>query len=239
MSGRAAAPFSALLCGLLAAGCSTMPRLISSADLEARDLRILELEREVGRARAEAASLRLKVTELEHERAEAAAESAATAPAPLAPVAPDTPPLLVAPRLAVEESDLADSGSASSGAPDDVARYEAALAALNAGRLDEAERALSSFAESSRDSNLADNAWFWLGESRAVRGDAAGAIDAYRTAVDRYPEGNKIPDALFKLGVALDATGQSAAARESWSELVRRFPTTAAADAASLRLDAP
>lgn len=230
------------LCTLLAAGCSTMPQLVSSSDLEARDRRILELEREIGRARAEAATLRQRVTELERAAAESAPvetpESPAVReadrepePAPL-PIAPD-----VAPRIAIEESNLAEATSVGA-APEGTARYEAALAALNAGRVEEAERELLRFAESSPDSDLADNAWFWLGESRAAHGDTAGAIEAYRTAVDRYPEGNKIPDALLKLGVALDVIGQRGAAREIWAELVRRFPTTAAADAAALRLEA-
>lgn len=230
------------LCALLAAGCSTMPQLVSSSDLEARDRRILELEREVGRARAEAATLRQRVTELERAAAESAPVETPEPPAalemgaaPEASPAPGAPE--VAPRIAIEESDLAEAGSAGASA-EGAARYEDALAALAAGRVEEAERALSSFAEGSPDSDLADNAWFWLGESRAARGDTAGAIDAYRTAVDRYPEGNKIPDALLKLGVALDATGQRGAAREIWAELVRRFPTTAAADAAILRLEA-
>lgn len=232
------------LCSLLVAGCSSMPQLVSNDDLEARDRRILELEREVSRARAEAATLRARVAELER-------TVAASTPPPLAPpaaagepVATDEPPESIgvapaaAPRFAIEESDLAEP-QGTGAAPGDAARYEAALAALNAGRLDEAERELLSFAESARESDLADNAWFWLGESRAARGDLPAAIDAYRTAIDRYPEGNKVPDALLKLGVALDATGQREPAREVWSELVRRFPTTAAADAASLRLEAP
>lgn len=230
---------TALLCALLAAGCSTMPQLVSSSDLEARDRRILELEREVGRARAEAAALRQRVAELERAAADSAPVESPEPPAVLesAP-APEPSPAVVAPRIAIEESDLADVGGAGA-APEGAGRYEDALAALNAGRVEEAERLLTNFAESSPDSDLADNAWFWLGESRAVRGDAAGAIEAYQTAIDRYPEGNKIPDALLKLGVALEATGQRGAARETWAELVRRFPATAAADAAALRLEAP
>lgn len=230
---------------ILAAGCTTMPRLMSSNDLDASERRILELEREVGVARAEADALRQRVAELER-AAEAAAAIRATAPeSPQAPEpvveeSPAPPPA----RVAVEESDLAEPGSpgdtASSGEPAaDAAAYETALRALRDGRVAEAEDELRRFVVSFPGSDLADNAWFWLGESRAAAGDPAGAIDAYRTAIDRYPEGNKIPDVLLKMGVALAATGENAAARESWSELVRRFPNTAAAEAARVRLEAP
>ncbi|MGH7858522.1 MAG: tol-pal system protein YbgF, partial [Candidatus Binatia bacterium] len=118
-------------------------------------------------------------------------------------------------------------------------RYEAALVALRDGRTEEAERELLAFAREEPTSDLADNAWFWLAESRLARGHTAGAIEAYRTAIDRYPEGNKIPDALFKLGVAFEAVGNGGAAREAWQELVRRFPTSAAAETAAERLEAP
>jgi len=232
---------AALTVGALA-GCSAMPRLISADDLAARDRRILELEREVGKARDEAAALRRRVTDLERELEARPVEPppAAVAP-PTAPV--DLEPLAAPPaRVEVEESDLIDAEPATGGAPaptaesDSDSSYEAALVALRDGRTEEAERLLIEFAEGSPSSDLADNAWFWLGESRAARGDHASAIDAYRTAIDRYPEGNKVPDTLLKLGVALANVGETGPAREAWQELVRRFPTTAAAEAALEKL---
>jgi tol-pal system protein YbgF len=138
----------------------------------------------------------------------------------------------------LEESDLSEAQSAPT-ASAGAARYEAALVALRDGRAAEAERELLAFAESEPTSDLADNAWFWLAESRLARGDTAGAIEAYRTTIDRYPEGNKIPDALLKLGVALEAGGNLEAAREAWRELVRRFPTSAASEIAAARLERP
>jgi len=230
---------------LALAGCSSMPRLISSDDLAARDRRILELEREVGVARSESDALRRRVAELERELA---ARPSEPPPAVEAAPAPDVEPLAPPPpRVELEESDLledetpagrasgAEASAPDSGAPGDSS-YEAALVALRDGRTEEAERRLIEFAEGFPGSELADNAWFWLGESRAARGDHAGAVDAYRTAIDRYPEGNKIPDTLLKLGVALSNLGESGPAREAWQELVRRFPTTAAAEAALAKL---
>jgi tol-pal system protein YbgF len=243
-------PAALTLTLLLAGGCSTMPQLTSSAEVEARDRRILELEREIGRSRAEAASLRQRVSDLEREldRALERERAGETASAPLAGGGElatagvgEESAIAPPPRLAVEESDLSDlvGPEVAGGEPGRNAEYESALTALRDGRVEEAERELERFASSATDSDLADNAWFWLGESRLARGDTAGAIDAYRTAIDRYPEGNKVPDALWKLGVALAASGDSSAAREVWNELVRRFPSSAVAEAARARLQEP
>ena len=61
--------------------------------------------------------------------------------------------------------------------------------------------------------------------------------------VERYPDGNKVPDALLKIGLGLENEGSAALAREVYDELVRPFPETAAAEAARPRLaglgDAP
>jgi len=71
-----------------------------------------------------------------------------------------------------------------------------------------------------------------------VRQDTAGAAQAYRAAIEKYPNGNKIPDALFKLGHCLALAGDEAGAAEVWRELVRRFPGTVAAERARDRLGA-
>jgi tol-pal system protein YbgF len=230
---------AAALAALALAGCSAVPQLVSRDALAARDRRILELEREVARARAEAARLGERVAQLERAAAESAARPPAAPAATPPPPAADEPAAPSAPaRIEIEESDLAAPASATArDAGDASARYEAALALLRDGKTVDAESALRSFAAEHPDSELADNAWFWIGEARLVGGDAAGAIEAYRTGIERYPEGNKVPDALYKLGVALAAAGRGEAAREAWDELVRRFPTSAAAEAALARLE--
>jgi tol-pal system protein YbgF len=226
---------------LLASGCSSAPRLVPSAELDSRERHILELERRASSARAENEALRARIAELERQCA-ASPLPPSTAPPP-APV-PIEEPVVAPPRPVeieasdLEESDLVDAQSAPA-TSDSAARYEAALVALRDGRNEEAERALLAFAQEESGSDLADNAWYWLAESRLARGHTAGAIEAYRTAIDRYPEGNKIPDALLKLGVAFEAVGNRAAAREAWAELVRRFPTSAAAETAAERLETP
>ena len=53
--------------------------------------------------------------------------------------------------------------------------------------------------------------------------------------VDRHPEGNKVPDALLKMGLCLEQLGDLAGAREVYTEIIRRFPGYAASVTAEER----
>ncbi len=221
-------------------GCASGP-LALPRDAEARrtetERRLIELERQAVKARIEQERLERRVAELEAlSRPSRPAAPPAAAPAARPPVveAPVAAPLSVA--AWVEEDDLADDPPPGAPAGTPQAVYEAALALHDGGRAGEAESAFRAFLAAHPSSDLADNAWFWIGESRLSRQDPLGAAEAYRQAIERYPQGNKVPDALLKLGHALDLAGDAGAARAVWQELVQRFPTTAAAESARGRL---
>jgi tol-pal system protein YbgF len=215
------------LVAVLAAGCSSMSGWSSTADKAALERRLLELERDAVRSRLEIERLQRRIAELETREptAPAAARPGRSATPATAPAAP------VRPTAHIEESELADEPRRGTGGS-----YERGLQHLRDGRPEAAETELLSFAAAQPDSDLADNAWFWIGESRLLRGDWTASLDAYRTTIDRYPEGNKVPDALLKMGHVLSLRGEHGPARETWSELVRRFPQTVAADDARRRL---
>ncbi|HLF56002.1 MAG TPA: tol-pal system protein YbgF [Thermoanaerobaculia bacterium] len=264
----AALVLAALALGCASGSTSSSP-WSAAAEHEELERRLLALERETTHARLEIERLQRRVAELEAAaRPRGAARPTAVPPppaippparrrsesVPAAPAAPipntagDTVPNTTGDTVrdttgdtvgGIEESELEEEAASVAPASPATASYESALRILRDGDPADAERALRAFVASAPDSDLADNAWFWIGESLLVRGDARGALEAYRTAIDRYPEGNKIPDALFKLGHALALTGEPGAAREAWSELVRRFPDTAAAERASERLASP
>jgi TolA-binding protein len=67
-------------------------------------------------------------------------------------------------------------------------------------------------------------------------GDLNGALTAFRETVQRFPQGNKVPDALLKAGQSLEGTGDREGAKQSYQEIVRRFAGTAAAAVAEERL---
>ena len=230
MSGRAAA----LAVALAAAGCASSP-FAADSGAEARqaalERRLAEVERQTVESRQELERVRRRVAELE------AARAAAPAPAPPAAAAlgeEAAPMPAPAPPTAIEEHDLTDDEPTSSAAPGAAAplpppaseqeAYDRALAELRAGRPGEAETLFAAFLAAHPDSELADNAAFWIGEARLAAGDRAGAIAAYRSAVERYPAGNKVPDALYKLATTWRRLGDEAAARRAAQRLTTEFP---------------
>ncbi len=100
----------------------------------------------------------------------------------------------------------------------------------------DAEARFAAFLARSPQSDLADNAQFWIGECHYARGDYPAALEAFTEVVDRFPKGNKVPDAMLKAAKTLEATGDIDAARTTYREVETRFPGTAAAAIAGERL---
>jgi tol-pal system protein YbgF len=99
----------------------------------------------------------------------------------------------------------------------------------------DAEASFQRFLQAEPNSELADNAQYWIGECRYSRGDMRGALAAFREAVARYPQGNKTPDALLKAGMCLESLGDREGARTTYQEVLHRFPGTAVAAVAEER----
>ncbi len=228
----------------LAGGCASLP-FGGEQRAEARraeaEQRIFELERQAVKSRLELERLERRIAEIE-------ARAGGSRPAVVVPVqapattlerpveAPVAPP---APRATIDESELEDDEPEVAAPASEQEAYDSALALLRERRPDAAEAAFADFLRAHPDSDLADNAAFWIGEARLARGDGAGAIAAYRDMVERYPGGNKVPDALYKLGHALALGGDLEGARLVWRELATRFAGSAAAERALERLAEP
>lgn len=107
--------------------------------------------------------------------------------------------------------------------------YDEAYTAFHMQRYSEAESLFQLYLARYSDTDLADNAQFWIGECRYARKDFEGALEAFSVTVERYPEGNKIADALLKAGKCLEAMGDDERARATYEEIQTRFPGSAAA----------
>jgi len=116
--------------------------------------------------------------------------------------------------------------------------YDEAYTLFHQQRYAEAEASFRQLIERFADSELADNAQFWIGECRYARGDFSSALAAFTTTVQRYPAGNKVPDAMLKAGKCLEALGDLTRAKESYREVVAGFPGSSAAAHAEDRLNA-
>jgi tol-pal system protein YbgF len=85
-------------------------------------------------------------------------------------------------------------------------------------------------------SELADNAQYWIGESYYAQKDYKQALVEFETAVQSFPQGDKVPAALLKAGFCQQQLGQKDAARKTFEDLVARFPNSEEARLATTKL---
>ncbi len=117
-----------------------------------------------------------------------------------------------------------------------VSLYRHSLDALRAGKHDEAIRGFREFLRLYPNHDLADNSQYWLGECFYDRKDYASAVREFRRVIERYPNGNKVPDAMLKVGYSYLALGSTEAGRQTLMQLQRSYPRHQAAVLAGTRL---
>jgi tol-pal system protein YbgF len=114
--------------------------------------------------------------------------------------------------------------------------YLAALANHRAGRHQAAARAFRAFLAGHRMSVLAGNALYWMGESYYDLGEYFSALDTFRTLVENYPNGNKAPGGLLKMGYCFLRLRQQQNARTVLAQVVEIFPKSDVARLANAAL---
>jgi tol-pal system protein YbgF len=117
-----------------------------------------------------------------------------------------------------------------------VGLYRKAFEALRAGKPEEAAQGFKEFLRAFPASDLADNSQYWLGECFYDRKDFTQAVREFRRVVERYPNGNKVPDALLKVGFSYLALGSAEAGKQTLTQLQRSYPRHEAAVLAGARL---
>lgn len=86
------------------------------------------------------------------------------------------------------------------------------------------------------ESNLADNAQFWIGECYFREGNFKQAILEYEKVISQYPKSAKLPAALFKQGMAFEKLGDLESARYLYTKVSKEHPESDQAKMAELRL---
>lgn len=72
-------------------------------------------------------------------------------------------------------------------------------------------------------SDLADNAYYWMGEIYYAGKNYPAAIQSFQTVMQLYPQGNKVPDAMLKMGYAYAKIRQYGVARSILNDVAMRF----------------
>ncbi len=110
--------------------------------------------------------------------------------------------------------------------------YNAAYDLIKQRKYDEAVTALHTFINDHPDSQLAANAYYWLGEVYLVLPKLEQARQSFIIVVGKYPQHRKAPDALYKLGVTYDRLGDKGEARKYLQQTIDRYPQSSSANLA-------
>ena len=116
--------------------------------------------------------------------------------------------------------------------------YKDAYETFQKGDYEGARRKFEAFIKQYPNTELSDNAQFWVGETYYARKDYEKAILEYEKAIAKYPEGDKVPSALFKQGLAFLELGDKTNGRNLLKRVIERYPQSEQADIAKKRLEA-
>ena len=122
------------------------------------------------------------------------------------------------------------------GIPDPEAAYQAAYSDIASGRYDLARQAFEQYLVHYPDTEVSDNAQYWIGECYYATGNFEGAIAAFEKVVRNYPKGDKVPAALFKIGVSHARLGHNEDAKRYFRQVIQKYPRSAEASLAKERL---
>ena len=115
--------------------------------------------------------------------------------------------------------------------------YRNGITLFGKNRFPEARAAFQQVFDADPSGELADNALFWIGETYYSAGDFNNASRYYKRVSDEYGDQNKAPDAMYKLALTYEKTGDLALARTTLQQVIARYPYSAPAAAAKSELN--
>ena len=134
-----------------------------------------------------------------------------------------------------ERPDTSSAGQPRSVDPGEL--YDLALRDYQRGSYDVAVRQLTQYMEYFPNSDLADDAQYYIGECYYTQSLYTQALDAYEHLLSAYPDGNKVPATLLKIAFIKVARKELPAARSYLERVVGEYPGTEEAQLARMRLD--
>lgn len=241
-------------------GCITVPEFRalqrevagmkrSSQDTPDQEARLAELGAELAELRESVGRLQGTIEELRNELLRATADTRVTGPSsaqssdPTGAGEPESgePSGNGSPQLG-EVTPARSAPAGNLGA--EVSSYEEAFRVYRAGQYNEAVGLFDRFLEQYKGSDYADNALYWRAECYFKLEDYERAAVAFEEVVRRYPEGNKVPEALYRQGVALLKIGESAGdvayrsvARQIFERIVAEYAESEQAPQARRQLE--
>jgi tol-pal system protein YbgF len=124
---------------------------------------------------------------------------------------------------AQQASQQAAQQAAASAPPPDVL-YNNALRDYNGGKNDLASQEFSDYIKFYPNTDLAGNAYFYLGELQFKQGNYQAAAQSYDQVLQNFPSGNKAASAELKKGFALLELGKQDDGVAELRHLIQRYP---------------
>ncbi len=115
--------------------------------------------------------------------------------------------------------------------------YKDAYETFQKGDGEGARRKFEAFLKQYPNTELSDNAQFWIGETYYLKKDYEKAILEYEKAITKYPEGDKVPAALYKQALAFLELGDKTNARNLLRKVIERYPGSDQAQMAKKKLE--
>lgn len=119
---------------------------------------------------------------------------------------------------------------------DEKAAYDNAFSALKDLRYAESAQAFLDFIEQYPNSDYADNAQYWLGESFYAAGNYDLALNAFNSLLSDYTDSSKTADALLKIGYSHYEKKEWPQARAALEQVKAQYPDTTLSRLADSRL---
>ena len=136
-----------------------------------------------------------------------------------------------------QSSSQTDTGASAQAVADPAALYNTAYLDFTRGNSDLAIQGFQEYLKLFPDTELSDNAQYWIGESYFTKKEWQMALIEFEKVEKNYPNGNKIPAAIYKIGLCYLNMGIRNRGKDSLRRVVQDFPDTPEASLAKERLD--
>ncbi len=118
------------------------------------------------------------------------------------------------------------------------ARYDAAYNTfIKDKKYKESREMFEAFIKDFPKDQLAENAYFWIGETYYNEKDFEGAIVAYENFLKKYPKNQKVPAALYKQALSFIEIGDKKSGKLILEQIIEKFPKSPEAEKAKKKLN--
>ena len=115
--------------------------------------------------------------------------------------------------------------------------YDKGYSLYQQNKYEEARQAFDAYISAYPKTSLADNAYFWIGESFYNESQYEKAIIFYDKIVREYADGDKVPSDLLKQALAFDALGDELDAKILLRKVIKEHPKSEQASVARRKLE--